>query len=206
MAADYGDVLFAPTTAPGPGRFTENGETFAFDNHLERYQGYGPYRLTVNGGNYDKLKFESSITTHLVDTEGKRSQVWEQPLYRYGPNGPTYSGYNRRVSYKQVGEPEIRLDAGTGLPWFLTTVAPKVLNRTGMLDGHPAARTVVGAVTVIVGALGFLNNLVNFNHELTVDNVRGTSPLSEMCAPSGCLTSRMSQMLANWLEYKDLIR
>ena len=53
MDANYGDVLFAPTTKLGSGKFTQVGGTFGFESEssLERYQGFGPYQLqNRNGG------------------------------------------------------------------------------------------------------------------------------------------------------------
>ncbi len=115
-AAQYGDVLFAPTSGmcwgePSllPGVFRESSDgSFTFNGGgygLEQYQGRGPYKLLDSDGNpRGGFDLEQTFAGHLVDVD-KRLRAdfyWEQPVYYYGSDGPINGHKMRTVRYQAV--------------------------------------------------------------------------------------------------------
>lgn len=124
LAADFGDVLFAPTTYLGAGIFTQAQDQYGFDtfgfessHDLEEFQGYGPYELLNGVTGEKKTSVEKQLFKRIMDPDpGRFTQVWEQPLYHYDENGPNFTGYYRRISYKWT-ETKFKWNAGDTLPY-----------------------------------------------------------------------------------------
>jgi hypothetical protein len=104
LAAEYGDTLYAVTEPGlGSGYFEQSGTIFSFSRNLSGFQGFGPYQLRYGG---DQARFPEVPWTFDrrpvsvgVDVTSK---AWEQPLYYYTEEGPTFSGYRRTVDYQHV--------------------------------------------------------------------------------------------------------
>jgi len=171
LRADYGDVLYAPTTdSLTPGTFVQKGDTFAFEgeHELYEYQGYGPYTLTDAKGRY-KLLFSRKIVVHPIGGP-VRFGPWEQPLYRYTDEGPVYSGYDRRVTYEFLGM-HIDLFAGSGLPWLFASMVPKAAQ--ALLKKYLGTVVCPECFTIIamLSAAGFVNNTIQFEYRARMELV-----------------------------------
>ena|GEM_PF-4011237 len=114
LNAEYGDVLWAPTSDLGAGIFSQSGASFTLlgEHELYEYQGVGPYFLNDNPG--------TSYTGHPFNDSGVINQRWEQPQYEYLPGkAPRYTGYNRVVQYRWTREWSVDPSAGSGMPYIV---------------------------------------------------------------------------------------
>jgi len=174
LMADYGDVLYAPTTQSlGPGLFKRGEGTFAFvgEHELWEYQGYGPYRLLGRSGE-EKLPLATELGLHPSDflSSSPVEQVWEQPLCRYTGEGPQFSGYYRRVSYRYANT-KPNSWAGDDVPWVFGTLAPwavrSILKRVGVSVTCPYCALVLS----VSSGLTVLNNFLTFKYEIQVEMI-----------------------------------
>jgi len=184
LLADYGDVLYAPTTSLTSGSFIQIGSTFGFVGQygLHEYQGHGPYSLTNAQGFY-KLNFSTAISVHPADTGSPRYETWEQPLYRYTENGPVYSGYNRRVAYQRLpglSGWSVDLFAGDSMPWIIGgPLLPYLAKKFGIGVVCPACGPLLGLASAATAA----NNALWLHYQFRVDMV---DKRTFLCPAGGC--------------------
>ena len=180
--AQVDNVLRAPSTQLSPGifGFATGSFTFKGDHQLYEYQGYGPYNLTGRQGNtLSGYGVMGSIEVHPIDLGGLRGETWEQPIYRYGATGPTYSGYNRRVTY-EPGKTRLDLSAGDSVPFLVGGGAAEfVLSSLGVFAICPECAVAIP----VAGVASAVNNSVSTQYALTVSMVDKRTYLQ---APDRC--------------------
>jgi len=175
-------VLRAPSTQLSPGIFGFAAGSFAFNgvHQLHEYQGYGPYNLTDRQGN--TLPGHGAmgiIEANPIDLDGLREETWEQPIYRYGATGPTYSGYNRRVTY-EPGRTRLDLSAGDSIPYLIGGGAAEfVLSSLGAFAICPECAVVIPVAAAATAA----NNSISTQYALTVSMLDKRTYLQ---APNQC--------------------
>ena len=161
LAAQYGDVLWAPTSGLDAGIFGHSGATFALhgEHELYEYQGVGPYFLNNNPG--------TTYTGHPLDGSGVVNQRWEQPQYEYvSGQAPRYTGYNRVVRYGLVGA-GISIKEGSGMPYIVGLGAQawrKLATRIPSILCTPCTTYLTGLTAVMA-----VNNAIFLEYTMKVE-------------------------------------